>query len=108
MVAYGLARIRQRSPVSVDGKLPASRRGIHRGLERVVQLSGQPRILDLRHHLDPSVEITMHHVGAADPELVDGAEVNNPRVFQESAQNGTYDDVVGISGCGGPQRTDAP
>jgi hypothetical protein len=29
--------------------------------------------LTCHHHFDLSVEITMHHVGAADPELVDGA-----------------------------------
>jgi len=40
----------------------------------------------LSHHFDPAVEITMHHVGAADPELADGAEVNNPRVFEEPAR----------------------
>ena len=34
-------------------------------------------LVHLRHHLDPSIEMTMHHVGASDPELVDGAEMKN-------------------------------
>ena len=98
MVAHGLALVRRRRPVSVDAELPAAGRGVHRGLEDVVQLRGQPRILHLCHHFDPSVEITMHHVGAADPELVDGAEVNNSRVFEEPAEDRPDDDVLGVAG----------
>ena len=59
MVAYGLTLLRRRRPVTVDAQLPAPGRGVHRGLEHLVQLSGQPRILDLSHHFDPSVEITI-------------------------------------------------
>src|SRR5438045_6615586 len=97
MVANGVALLWRRRPVTVDSQLPAPRRGIHRGFEYVVQLRSQPRILHLRHHLDPPVEITMHHVCAADPELVDGAEMNDPRVFEESAEYRTHDDVVRVS-----------
>ena len=87
MVAHGVPLLWRRGPVTVGPELPASGRGVHRGVEHVVQLSCQPRILHLRHHLDAPVEITMHHVGAADPELVDGAEVNNPRVLEEPAED---------------------
>src|SRR6476660_3930948 len=107
MVAYGVPLLRRRCPVTVGAQVPTPGRGIHRGVEYVVQLSSQPRVLDLGHHLDTSVEITMHHVGAADPELVDGAEVNNPRVFEEAAEDRAHDDVVGVSGGARLERTDA-
>ena len=43
----------------------------------------------------------MHHVGAADPELVDGAEVNNSRVFEEPAEDRPDNDVLGVPApCG--------
>ena len=67
----------------------------------------RPRILDLSHHLDPSVEITMHHVRAADPELADGAEMNNPRVFEEPAEDRAPDDVLQVSRRAGSQPADA-
>ena len=49
----------------------------------------------------------MHHVGAADPELVDGAEVNNPRVFEEPAEDRAHRDVLGVSRTVRPQCADA-
>src|SRR5215208_3144781 len=97
MVMNGLPLMWRRRPMTVDAQLPTASRGIHRGLEHIVQLSGQPWILHLSHHFDPSVEITMHHVGAADPELVNGAEVNNSRVFEESAEDRAHSDVLGES-----------
>ena len=108
VIAHGLALLRRRGPTSVGAQFPAPGRRIHRRLEHLVQLRLQPRILHLRHHLDPAVEITMHHVGTADPELVDGAEVNNSRVFEESPQNRAHHDVLGEAGDARPQRADAP
>src|ERR1700694_1503505 len=107
MVADGLTLPGRRGPVAVRTQFPAARRGVERGFEHIVELSGQLRILDLSHHLDSSVEITMHHVRAPYPELVDGAEVNNSRVFQKPAQNRANRDVLGKPGGPGFERADA-
>src|SRR5690349_17340932 len=108
MVADRLTLTRRRCPTAVHVQLPASGGRVQGGVEDVIQLRSQPRILDLSHHLDSSIEITMHHVGAPDPELVDGAEMNNSRVLEKAAQNRAHRDVFGESGHTWTQRADAP
>ncbi|COV38590.1 Uncharacterised protein [Mycobacterium tuberculosis] len=49
----------------------------------------------------------MHHVGAADPELVDGTEMEDPRVLEEAAENRAHDDVFRNALRTWTQRADA-
>ena len=85
---------RQRRPLPFRPEFPAARGGIQRRLEDVVQLRGQSRVLDLNQHFDPPIKVAVHHVGATDPELIDGAEVQDPRVLQETAENRAHGDVL--------------
>src|SRR6516164_10681202 len=87
MVVHGPPLLGRGSPLAIGTEFPASRRRVQRGLEQFVQVSSKPWILDLNQYLDPPVEVAVHHVGAADPELIDAIEMDDPRVFQESAEN---------------------
>src|SRR6185312_16756779 len=65
VVAHVLAFPGRSSPLSVGPKLPAPGGRIQCRLEQLVELEGEPRVFDLSHHLDTTVEIAVHHVGAA-------------------------------------------
>jgi len=43
--------------------------GVQRGLEDVVQLCGQSGVFDLSQYFDPPIEVTVHHVGAAESRI---------------------------------------
>ena len=83
VIANRMAGLRHRRPLSVRPQFPAAGGGIQRRLEDVVQLRGQSGILDLNQHFDAAIEVAVHHVGAADPEFIDGAEIEDPRVLQD-------------------------
>jgi len=93
--------------VTVDAQLPTAGRGFIADSKTSSSCDFSLGSFSFSHHFDPSVEITMHHVGAADPELIDGAEVNNPRVFEEPAEDRAHGDVLGVSRTVRPQSTDA-
>src|ERR1700756_920363 len=87
MVAHRMALLWRCGPLPVAPELPAPSGRVQCGLEQIVQIRGDLRVLDLNQHLDSPVEIAVHHVGAADPELVDVIEMNDQRELQESAEN---------------------
>lgn len=93
MVADLSAVLRRRGPVAVGSEFPAPRRGIHRRFEDLVEVGGEPRVFHLSQHLDPAVEIAVHHICAADEELVDRVEMENSRMLQEAAENRAHDDI---------------
>src|SRR6201999_3269442 len=56
---------------------------------------------------DAPVEVAVHHVGAADPELVDAIEMDDPRVLEEPAEDRTDRDVLREALGARAQRADA-
>lgn len=93
VVAHRMALLRRRGPLPVGPEFPAARGRIQCGLEQFIQLRGELGVLDLSQHLHAAIEVAVHHIGAADPEFVDVAEMDDPRVLEEAPENGAHNDV---------------
>ena len=81
-------------------------------IARVRSASRSPvavRVGDAHQRLDPPVEVAVHQVGRADPELgvVAGAEPVDPRVLQEPAEDRAHPDVLRQPGHARPERAHA-
>src|SRR5690554_980016 len=70
VVAGSGSWLRGRRPRAVALESPAAGDRVERGIEDAVQLRCEPGVLHLHHHFDATVEVAVHHVGAADPVLV--------------------------------------
>src|SRR6478735_10401639 len=94
---------------SVRTQDPATGVGPGDGLEQRGHPLGGGPVLDLDQCLDPAIEVAVHHVRAADPVLLADhrfpavllgglvatiAEVEDPRMLQEPADNRTHRDVL--------------
>ena len=78
VVAGSGSRLGGRRPGAVALENPAACDRVERGIEDAVQLRCEPGVLHLHHHLDATVEVPVHHVGAADPVLVAAPEMEQP------------------------------
>ncbi len=65
---------------------------------------------DLDERLDPPVEVAVHKVRRADPDLVGPAvaESDHPRMLQEAAENRPHPDALRQAGHAGAQGADSP
>src|SRR6476661_7350005 len=108
--------VRGRAGPTVRTEDPAA--GVRRGgqVEQVGDPVGRALVLDLHQRLDPAIQIAVHHVRAADPVLLRRAagldrqgavaEVEDPRVLQETTDNRADGDVLTQPGDAGAQRAD--
>ncbi|SLH41093.1 Uncharacterised protein [Mycobacteroides abscessus subsp. abscessus] len=103
----GARTVRGSLPTAVGLEHPAAGGGGQRRVEDLAELLAQLRVLHLCHHLDPAVQIAVHHVGAADPVLVLRLEVHDPRVLEEPAQDRAHLDVLAHAGNAGLEAADA-
>src|SRR5215211_580622 len=91
--------------------LQVEARGVLGGgqVEDVAELAAGGLVGDPDHRLDPAVEVAVHHVGGAEPELVVAvvAEAQDPGVFQEPPHDRPDPDVLAQPGDAGAKRTDA-
>ena len=53
-------------------------------------------------HFHAPIEIAVHHVGTADPVLADRMKVEDPRMFEETAEDRSHAGVLGNAGNTGP------
>src|SRR6201985_2709043 len=98
-------------PVPVRVQPPANSPVVHADVEEPAQSPLVSGVHDLDGQLHPAVQVPVHHIGAAQPDLavfvVAGAERVDPRVLEEPAEHAAHPYPVGQPGDTGPQRTDA-
>ena len=108
LMVANLFTVRRRSrPSSVRAEDPASCSRIECGIERCRELVFQTSFGDLSHYLDTTIEVAVHHVRAADPCLVDRAEMHDAGVLEEASDDRPNLDVLAQAGDTGFERTDA-
>src|SRR6185503_14317327 len=76
-------------PRAVALELPRGHLGGECQLEHLAQAFAGILVLDLDQRLDATVEVAQHDVGAPDPDgvLTGRAEMHDPRVLEEPAEN---------------------
>src|ERR1022692_2366088 len=95
-------------PRAVRAEPPGRRALVHRLGDEPAQLSLLAWIGDADQELDPPVQVPVHEVGAADPDLTGrvplaAAEPVDPRVLQETADDAADPDRLGHAGDARPQ-----
>src|SRR5881275_3581520 len=98
-------------PVPVRVQPPARRPVVHADIEEPAQSPLVAGVHDLDGQLHPAVQVPVHHIRAAQPDLaalvLAGAERVDPRVLEKPAQHAADPDVLGQPGNARPQRADA-
>src|SRR5438874_6317746 len=100
---------RASGPVAVRAQVPG-RGGVRiPGLQKVVEGGAVRRVGHPDQRLDAPVEVAVHHVRAAQPDLrlAAVAEDEHPRVLQEAPEDAADPDVLAQAGDPRAQRADA-
>src|SRR6266536_150351 len=96
-------------PYAIGAEPPGRGALVHRVADEAAQLSLLRGVGDADQELDPPVQVPVHEVGAAEPDLtvvIPGAERVYPRVLEEAAEDTADPDRLRQARHAGPQPAD--
>src|SRR5438309_2047522 len=98
-------------PVPVRVQPPARSPVVHAHVHEPADAALVTAVGDPDQQLHPAVQVPVHHIGAADPDLavfvIPGAERVDPGMLEEPAEHAADPDVLGKPGDARAQRADA-